>query len=83
MTSQIARRVIESFRTKGRAREESLRLSIREEQVLLLISQGHPNKVIADKLGLSTDTVCSHLKHVFDKLHVSSRTEAVVKYLKQ
>jgi DNA-binding NarL/FixJ family response regulator len=80
MTSQIARRVIESFRRK-KARDESVRLSVREEQILLLLSQGYPNKVIADKLGLSIDTVCSHLKHVFGKLHVNSRTEAVVRYM--
>jgi len=81
MTSQIARRVIESFRRKARARDESVRLSVREEQILLLLSQGYPNKLIADKLGLSIDTVCSHLKHVFEKLHVNSRTEAVVRYM--
>jgi DNA-binding NarL/FixJ family response regulator len=81
MTSQIARRVIESFRRKAKARDESVRLSVREEQILVLLSQGYSNKVIADKLELSIDTVCSHLKHVFEKLHVSSRTEAVVRYM--
>jgi DNA-binding NarL/FixJ family response regulator len=81
MTGQIARRVIESFRQKAKARDESVRLSVREEQILLLLSQGYSNKLIADKLDLSIDTVCSHLKHVFYKLHVSSRTEAVVRYM--
>jgi DNA-binding NarL/FixJ family response regulator len=81
MTSQIARRVIESFRRKSQARNESTRLSAREEQILLLLSQGYSNKMIADKLNLSIDTVCSHLKHVFSKLHVCSRTEAVVRYM--
>ena len=81
MTSQIARRVIESFRQKAKVREESVHLSVREEQILLLLSQGHSNKLIADKLELSIDTVCSHLKHVFAKMHVSSRTEAVVRYM--
>jgi len=81
MTSQIARRVIESFRQKAAIRDESMRLTIREEQILLLLSQGYSNKVIADKLELSVDTVCSHLKRVFNKLHVSSRTEAVVRYM--
>ena len=81
MSSQIARRVIESFRRKAKARDQSVRLSVREEQILLLLSQGYPNKLIADKLGLSIDTVCSHLKHVFEKLHVNSRTEAVVRYM--
>ena len=81
MTSQIARRVIESFRQKAKIRDESVRLSVREEQILMLLSQGYANKLIADKLDLSIDTVCSHLKHVFNKLHVSSRTEAVVRYM--
>ncbi|MBW8863783.1 MAG: response regulator transcription factor [Verrucomicrobia bacterium] len=80
-TSQIARRVIESFRQKAKVRDEATRLSMREEQILMLLSQGYPNKIIADKLMLSIDTVCSHLKHVFTKLHVSSRTEAVVRYM--
>ena len=81
MTSQIARRVIESFRQKAKIRDESASLSVREEQILMLLSQGYANKMIADKLDLSIDTVCSHLKHVFNKLHVSSRTEAVVRYM--
>src|ERR1700722_11533888 len=81
MTGQIARRLIESFRKKARARDDTVRLSVREEQILLLLSQGYSNKLIADKLELSIDTVCSHLKHVFFKLHVSSRTEAVVRYM--
>jgi len=81
MTSQIARRVIESFRQKAKIRDESAHLSVREEQILVLLSQGYSNKMIAGKLDLSIDTVCSHLKHVFTKLHVSSRTEAVVRYM--
>ena len=81
MTSQIARRVIESFRRKAQPRNESTRLSVREEQILLLLSQGYSNKMIADKLELSIDTVCSHLKHVFSKMHVRSRTQAVVQYM--
>ena len=81
MTSQIARRVIESFRRKPQTRNESTRLSVREEQILQLLSQGYSNKMIADKLELSIDTVCTHLKHVFSKMHVRSRTQAVVQYM--
>ncbi len=47
----------------------------------MLLSKGHANKAIADRLEISVDTVCHHLKHVFEKLHVSSRTEAVVRYM--
>lgn len=81
MTSQIARLVIDSFRRKVKTKEETAELSLREEQILQLISQGFSNKMIADKLQVSIDTVCSHLKHVFVKLHVNSRTEAVVRYM--
>jgi DNA-binding NarL/FixJ family response regulator len=81
MTSEIARRVIEAFRNKSKTRDESLRLSVREEQILVLLSKGYSNKMIADKLGISIDTVCHHLKHVFEKMHVSSRTEAVIRYM--
>jgi DNA-binding NarL/FixJ family response regulator len=81
MTSQIARCVIESFRKKVKVRDASASLSVREEQILLLLSQGYSNKLIADKLDLSVDTVCSHLKHVFNKLHVRSRTEAAIRYM--
>jgi DNA-binding NarL/FixJ family response regulator len=81
MTSEIARRVIESFRLKAKARDESLHLSVREEQILLLLSKGHANKAIAERLEISVDTVCHHLKHVFEKMHVQSRTQAVVRYM--
>ena len=81
MTSEIARRVVESFRLKAKTRDESLRLSAREEQILLLLAKGHSNKMIAGNLEISVDTVCHHLKHVFEKMHVSSRTEAVVRYM--
>jgi len=63
---------------KAKIRDESTRLSVREEQILLLLSQGHSNKMIVAKLGLSIDTVCTPLKHVLNKLHVNSLTKAVV-----
>jgi DNA-binding NarL/FixJ family response regulator len=81
MSSEIARRVITSFRSKAGTRDESLHLSTREEQILLLLSKGCSNKMIADRLELSVVTVCHHLKHVFEKMHVSSRTEAAIRYL--
>ena len=81
MTSQIARRVIESFRRKTKLKSESTVLTTREEQILLLLSQGHANKLIAAKLGVSLDTVCSHLKNIFRKMHVNSRTEAALRFV--
>lgn len=81
MTSQIARRLIASFRGSSSNHDESLRLSTREEQILQLVSKGHSNKLIAAKLDMSYETVCTHLKRVFKKLHVSSRTEAAMRYI--
>lgn len=81
MTSQIARRLIESFRENPMSKDESLNLSPREEQILQLVSKGHSNKIIADQLGMSFDTVRTHLKRVFKKLHVKSRTEAAMSYI--
>jgi DNA-binding NarL/FixJ family response regulator len=83
MSSEIARRVVESFRRKANEKSEvkDVRLSAREEEILVLLSKGYPNKAIADQLGLSVETIYSHLKRVYEKLHVHSRTEAVIRYL--
>lgn len=81
MTSEIARRVVESFRQKSRGRDESISLTAREEETLLLLTKGYSNKEIADKLSLSVETVRSHLKHIYEKMHVRSRAEAVARYM--
>jgi DNA-binding NarL/FixJ family response regulator len=81
MTSEIARRVIETFRRKAKSPEAGMGLSAREEEILVLLTKGYSNKMIADHLGLSYDTVSSHLKRVYHKLHVNSRTEAVLHYM--
>ena len=81
MSSEVARRVIESFRRRPRTRDEAMHLSAREEEVLVLLSRGYSNKEIADRLELSVDTVRSHLKHIYEKMHVRSRTEAVARYV--
>ncbi len=81
MTSEIARRVIESFRQKGRTRDDTIRLTVREEEALVLLSKGYSNKEIAEQLGLGIETVRSHLKHIYEKMHVRSRAEAVARYM--
>ena len=81
MSSEIARRVISSFRHKAKTRDKSLHLSTREEQILLLLTKGCSNKMIADRLDLSVVTISHHLKHVFEKMHVSCRTEAAIRYM--
>jgi len=81
MTSEIARHVVESFRQKSRGRDESVSLTAREEETLVLLTKGYSNKEIADRLELSIETVRSHLKHIYEKLHVRSRAEAVARYM--
>ena len=81
MTSQIARQVVRSFRRKGKPSDEGVRLSAREEEVLVLLSRGFSNKEIAEKLGLSIETISTYLKQIYKKMHVRSRTEAVARYL--
>lgn len=82
MTGAVARRVVRYFRQKEKPKEAGLGLSAREEEVLILLSKGYGNKEIASQLGLSVDTVSTYLKQIYKKLHVHSRTEAVLRYAK-
>jgi len=81
MTSAIARRVVQSFRRTSPNRQDALRLSPREEELLEFLSKGYSNKEIAEQTQLSFETVRSYLKHIYEKMHVRSRTEAAVRYL--
>ena len=81
MSSEIARKVLGAFREPAPAPEEEQNLSRREQEVLELLSQGCSNKEIADKLSVSIETVTWHLKHIYSKLHVRSRTQAALKFL--
>ena len=80
MTSEIARRVIASFRRQPAKSDPAIRLTPREEEILLLLSRGFVSKEIASKLGVSYETVRDHLKHIYEKLHVHSRGEAVARF---
>ena len=81
MTSEIARRVVESFRRAAKSPKQTVHLSAREEEVLILLSKGYSNKEIADQLSIGVETVGSHLKHIYEKMHVRSRAEAVARYM--
>lgn len=81
MTSEIARHVVASFRHKGGGLDPSISLTAREEEILVLLTKGYANKEIADYLNLSIETVRSHLKNIYTKMHVRSRAEAVAHYM--
>lgn len=80
MSREIAHKVIASFQEPLTATAEVEDLSPREREILELLANGLPNKEIADRLGLTDGTVRWHLRHVYHKLHVRSRTEAALKF---
>jgi len=81
MSREIARKVIVSFQEPVLAAAEVEGLSQRESEILELVAAGLPNKLIAARLGLTDGTVRWHLRHVYHKLHVRSRTQATRKFL--
>ena len=83
MSMQIARKVVAHFHHGKAAPGEMSQLSNRENEILRLLAKGCLYKEIADQLGISMSTVRTHIHSVYEKLHVGSRTEAVVKFLGQ
>jgi DNA-binding NarL/FixJ family response regulator len=82
MTREIARQVVEAFKEPTRSSAGAdCELTRREHEVLELLSRGFANKEIAQSLCVSLDTVRFHLKQIYEKLHVRSRTEAVARFV--
>jgi DNA-binding NarL/FixJ family response regulator len=81
MTSHIARKVVQAFKPAAVDAPSISQLSVREQQVLELLAQGHPYKGIASTMGLRLGTVRTYIQRIYEKLHVQCRTDAVVKYL--
>jgi DNA-binding NarL/FixJ family response regulator len=81
MSMQIARKVVNHFQQIKKPQSEMEQLTKREQEILALLAKGFLYKEIADQLGITLSTVRAHLHTVYEKLHVQSRTEAVVKYL--
>jgi DNA-binding NarL/FixJ family response regulator len=79
MSSQIARKVVASFQRAPQADTNLKSLSAREQEILLLLSKGLRYKEIAGKLFLSVETVRTHIRNIYEKLQVNSRTEAINK----
>jgi DNA-binding NarL/FixJ family response regulator len=82
MTSQIARKIVQSFQQRPAGVAETHKLTTREAEVLDYLAQGYLYKEIADVLKISYTTVNTHIRHIYEKLHVTSRTEAVSKHLR-
>jgi RNA polymerase sigma factor (sigma-70 family) len=83
MTAHIARKVVHSFQSKTASSQATENLAEREREVLDLLSQGFMYKEIADKLGISFETVRTYIRRIYEKLQVRSRTEAVAKALRR
>jgi DNA-binding NarL/FixJ family response regulator len=80
MTPEIARKVIGQFRGQLTTQQQMESLSDREREVLEHVMHGLGNKAIADRMGVTVAAVKWHLQHIYEKLHVHSRTEAALKF---
>jgi len=83
MSPEIARRVVALFREIRPPENADYHLTAHETRLLKLLVEGHNYKTAAAELGVSINTVCFHIKQVYQKLHVHSKSEAVAKALRQ
>jgi DNA-binding NarL/FixJ family response regulator len=83
MTAHIARKVVQSFQQTAASAPPAESLSPREQEVLDCLAQGFLYKEIADKLGISYETVHTYIRRIYEKLQVRTRTEAVAKFLRR
>jgi DNA-binding NarL/FixJ family response regulator len=81
MSGEMARMVVDFFHQRGSSGATDV-LTGREKEILAQLAEGYRYKEIAERLGIGVGTVRTHLNSIYEKLHVTSRTEAVVKYLK-
>lgn len=82
MTTHIARKVVQSLQKAGASPQPTENLSQREQEVLDCLAQGFLYKEIAEKLGISYETVHTYIRRIYEKLQVRTRTEAVAKFLR-
>lgn len=83
MSGHIARKVVQSFQAQATRRAETDSLSSREMEVLQALSRGHTYKQIAADLGISLGTVRTYIQRIYEKLHVHSHAEAVMKFARR
>jgi DNA-binding NarL/FixJ family response regulator len=83
MTPAIAQKVLDKFRRQSPASSEELNtLSVREKEILECLVEGMSYKMIAASCKISIDTVRFHIRHIYEKLHVGSKSEAVSKAMR-
>lgn len=82
MTASVATQVLRMFSSMNNSRGEDYNLSDREKQVLQYLVDGYSYKMIASEMFIAIDTVRSHIKKIYEKLHVNSKSEAVAKAFK-
>jgi DNA-binding NarL/FixJ family response regulator len=80
MSSSIARRVVEEFQRPAPSEESTAALTPREREILELVVRGYRYREIGKELFISLDTVRTHIRHIYEKMHVRSRGEAVARY---
>lgn len=83
MSPEVARRVVRIFRDFRPPVRAEYNLTPQENELLKLLVDGHHKKTAADEMGISVNTVSFHLKNIYGKLQVHSKTEAVAKALKE
>lgn len=83
MTANVARKVLQFFQQNLRPQRQDYNLSPRELDILRGLMKGFSYKLIAAELDISIDTVRSHIRNIYDKLQVNSKTEAVLKAIRE
>lgn len=81
MSMQIARKIVDYFQRTREPASDMEKLTPREQEILALLAKGQLYKEISDRLGISLNTVRTHVKNIYDKLHVRSRTAATLKFV--
>ena len=81
LSMRIARKIVNHFQAKQPARSDTESLTKREHEILSLLAKGFLYKEIADQLQISINTVRVHIQKVYEKLHVHSRSQAIMRFL--
>ena len=83
MTPFVARHVVDMFRRYAPSVEQRTDLTKREQEILSLLAEGSNYAMVGEKLFISLDTVRNHIRHIYEKLQVHSKSQAVAKAMRQ